>query len=392
MDPNTETDVNKTPDTIPNKAPVQSAPPTSVADYQASKASGGASADAAGTDAVIGSLIAVIFVVMVGYAGFQHHRQKQLEQEEKEGIEAGHFEGNEADPDFACEDVDPAKAVPIDDVEAPTEDDSRSFKSSEAMDSDVFFHQLMEQTAQASELASLPEGSAFEPSVVASEVGDDEWDAMLNDVDDEESTETWNEDLASTLLFKLAQGDCEEGFATRDRLAQALQERPDLLDMLGIMGISGDEIEFFLETIESDGDVVSRSQFLRVLERWRKSDTHSDSGTVSSKGLADLPPPAPPPRKMQPPAHPPPPGPPTPAGPVVDDDAASSADGPRRRVAPLPAGVSGKRAGGRAPGLGGRGAGEARGDGRPFCAARAGPPRAAGGRRRRRGAAAGRRR
>ena len=153
---------------------------------------------------------------MVGYAGFQHHRQKQLEQEEKEGIEAGHFEGDEADPDFACEDVDPAKAVPIDDVEAPTEDDSRSFKSSEAMDSDVFFHQLMEQTAQASELASLPEGSAFEPSVVASEVGDDEWDAMLNDVDDEESTETWNEDLASTLLFKLAQGDCEEGFATRD--------------------------------------------------------------------------------------------------------------------------------------------------------------------------------
>ena len=58
-----------------------------------------------------------------------------------------------------------------------------------------------------------PEGSTFEPSVVASEVGDDEWDAMLNDVDDEESTETWNEDLASTLLFKLAQGDCEEGFA-----------------------------------------------------------------------------------------------------------------------------------------------------------------------------------
>ena len=274
-----------------------------MADYQASKASGGASADAAGTDAVIGSLIAVIFVAMVGYAGFQRHRQKQLEQEEKEGIEAGHFEGDEADPDFACEDVDPAKAVPIDDVEAPTEDDSRSFKSSEAMDSDVFFHQLMEQTAQASELASLPEGSAFEPSVVASEVGDDEWDAMLNDVDDEESTETWNEDLASTLLFKLAQGDCEEGFATRDRLAQALQERPDLLDMLGIMGISGDEIEFFLETIESDGEVVSRSQFLRVLERWRKSDTHSDSGTVSSKGLADLPPPAPPPRKMQPPAH-----------------------------------------------------------------------------------------
>ena len=151
---------------------------------------------------------------------------------------------------------------------------------------------------------------------------------MLNDVDDEESTETWNEDLASTLLFKLAQGDCEEGFATRDRLAQALQERPDLLDMLGIMGISGDEIEFFLETIESDGDVVSRSQFLRVLERWRKSDTHSDSGTVSSKGLADLPPPAPPPRKMQPPAHPPPPGPPTPAGPVVDDDASSSQTGP----------------------------------------------------------------
>ena len=84
MDPNTETDVNKKPNTIPNKGPVQSAPPTSVADYQASKASwAGARADAAGTDAVIGSLIAVIFVVMVGYAGFQHHRQKQLEHRKK---------------------------------------------------------------------------------------------------------------------------------------------------------------------------------------------------------------------------------------------------------------------------------------------------------------------
>ena len=209
-------------------------------------------------------------------------RSSSISGEEKQEIEAGHFEGSENDPAFACEDADPTKAVPIvdDDLESPL--DSRSDKVSEAMDSDVFFHQLMEQTAAASELASLPEGSAFGGATVASEVGDDEWDAMLNDVDDEESTETWNEDLASTLLFKLAQDGCPEGFATRAGLARALRERPDLLDMLGILGISGDEIEFFLETIEADGEIVSRSQFLRVLERWRKSDTHSDSGTVSS--------------------------------------------------------------------------------------------------------------
>ena len=314
------------PSQTPTKAPVGSpAALTANTTNAGSKSSGGASADAAGTDAIIGSLIAVIFVGMLGYAGVQHHRQKQLELEEKQEIEAGHFEGSENDPAFACEDADPTKAVPIvdDDLESPL--DSRSDKVSEAMDSDVFFHQLMEQTAAASELASLPEGSAFGGATVASEVGDGEWDAMLNDVDDEESTETWNEDLASTLLFKLAQDGCPEGFATRAGLARTLRERPDLLDMLGILGISGDEIEFFLETIEADGEIVSRSQFLRVLERWRKSDTHSDSGTVSSKGLADLPAPAPAATKpkMRPPVHPPPPGPPTPAGPQVDDDASS---------------------------------------------------------------------
>ena len=46
---------------------------------------------------MIGSLIAVIFVGMVGYAGFQHHRQKQLAQEEKEGIGAMEEESKEAE-------------------------------------------------------------------------------------------------------------------------------------------------------------------------------------------------------------------------------------------------------------------------------------------------------
>ena len=174
------------------------------------------------------------------------------------------------------------------------------------VDSDAFFHQLMEQTAGASELGTVPEGERAESafggtSEPRSDVDDDDWDAMLNDVDDEESAEAWNEDLSSTLLFKLSQKPGQpEGFAPRAAIAATLRKRPDLVDMLGLRGISGDEVEFLLETVDAtDGaDLISRSQFLRVLENFRRE-------------TADAPPPVPPPGQAA--TLPPPPGPPTPA-------------------------------------------------------------------------------
>ena len=174
--------------------------------------------------------------------------------------------------------------------------------ASSGMDSDVFFNRLMQETADAQSVVSRGAAEGEEAKYASdddrpSDVGDDEWDAMLNDVDDEESAETWNEDLSSMLLFKLAKAEHDaEGFASRGALAAKLRSRPDLVDMLGLRGISGDEIEFLLHSVEAtDGeDLLSRSQFLRVLDRFRRETLDKKPPEMKALGDKVMPPPPPP--------------------------------------------------------------------------------------------------
>ncbi|KAJ1447039.1 hypothetical protein M885DRAFT_624732 [Pelagophyceae sp. CCMP2097] len=171
------------------------------------------------------------------------------------------------------------------------EDDTASQFDGSAANSDVFFSKLMLAAERGDKSAPTAEG---EDVGAMDDLLDDEWQDMLNDVDDDDqSTETWNEDLSSMLLFRLAQqpGD-PEGFASRAALAEHLEQRPDLVDMLGLQGISGGELEFLLSSVESldgDADHVSRSQFLRALEQFRQADDGTPGRTSDAAPGAERP-------------------------------------------------------------------------------------------------------
>jgi len=264
----------------------------STASAGSSDSNGADTASMSGLNLVIGIAILCLFLGVLGIGCYQYLAKKKASK-------AGDADDLKFDGDLSV-DVEDGALGSSDRGSArpPPTDDDKSVASSQ-LDSDVFFNRLMQDTSSDGGVPPTPSG---EESKYAdeddrpSDVADDEWDAMLNDVDDEESTETWNEDLSSMLLFKLAKADGNpEGFATRANLANKLHGRPDLVDMLGLRGILGDEIDFLLRTVESaDGtDLVSRSQFLKVLEQFRK-DSAARAGPLQLEDAPPTMPPAPP--------------------------------------------------------------------------------------------------
>lgn len=93
----------------------------------------------------------------------------------------------------------------------------------------------------------------------------EEWQQMLDDVDNELPPEDFNKDAASVLLFRLAQRDQPHGFASTSALADVLAERGDLVAMLGLD--SADAAAGVVAAARTDGfGRVSRHQFLQALD------------------------------------------------------------------------------------------------------------------------------
>lgn len=104
-------------------------------------------------------------------------------------------------------------------------------------------------------------------------LNDYEWEQMLSDVDAPQAPEEWNEDVASILLFKLANVRHEqpEGFATRRNISATLRDRSDLVVMLGLESVKErGELDALVFSAKGDAEGhLSRHQFLQALAHSR---------------------------------------------------------------------------------------------------------------------------
>lgn len=103
------------------------------------------------------------------------------------------------------------------------------------------------------------------PDDASAVANSEEWQQMLDDVDHELPPDDFNKDVASVLLFRLAQRDQPHGFASINALADVLAERGDLVAMLGLDSADA-AIGVIAAARTDDFGRVSRHQFLQALD------------------------------------------------------------------------------------------------------------------------------